>query len=520
MPADPLQAVAPTPTAGISAHDPLGSWVEATGGQLADLKKAEEEAKGHRAEAQGYYKDAADEMNRIQTLREADQDRLQGRADALEQGATRLPAPPQAPDEPDVPSRAAQPFLNLGENAGLVQSLNSTLYGLGLLAQMGMGMAKGYPSGALAAYTGALDGWAKGDAVRAEHMWKEYLAGVAKMSREYQRQRDEYQDILDRFGLSRDMLGTQLSLAAAKNGLAKERVLLAAQKPDEFMRVHQLFDGQISALRKQAADISGEIAKAYIAKQQHDTVNAFRQQMLDLKKKEMATADGGLTGGLTPDAQEMAAQQYLRTGQLPPMGMSRYGAQTRAAIINRATELAKTGGLGLDSQTQRTMLAKANQTEMNRIQAQRGPVLAFARTADKNLDVALEMSDKVDRTGVTVFNRWLSGGRKGTGDVDVVRFHAAVVTASTEYARVMSGGSVTSDKAREEASGIISQWYTQEQFRGVADIMRRDMKNRESAYDEQLAVIRESMNALKAPAPGGAGGAKIGAEIDKALGLD
>ena len=43
---------------------------------------------------------------------------------------------------------------------------------------------------------------------------------------------------------------------------------------------------------------------------------------------------------LTPDAVDMAAHTYLRTGQLPPMGIGKNAAATKTAIMNRATELA------------------------------------------------------------------------------------------------------------------------------------------------------------------------------------
>ena len=123
---------------------------------MADLSKVEQEYKDKGAEISGYYKDAADETTRIMGLKDQGIKELEAKGADLRQQAGALPKPPTAPAEPDVPSRQLRPFGDLGQNPSTVQLLNGTLMQLGLLAQMGMGMAKGFPAGALAAFTGDL----------------------------------------------------------------------------------------------------------------------------------------------------------------------------------------------------------------------------------------------------------------------------------------------------------------------------------------------------------------------------
>ena len=235
-----------------------------------------------------------------------------------------------------------------------------------------------------------------------------------------------------------------------------------------------------------------------------------------LKAREAIKEEGSGAAQFTPDALEMAAQTYLRTGQLPPMGLSRKGADLRVQIINRATQIAADTGIGLEGQAARQALFKANQTELNRIQGQRGVVLSFARTAHANLAIAEGLSDKVDRSGVPVLNRWIQVGRRSVaGDKDLVAFDAAIRVGINEFAKVTSsatGGGVTSDQARKEIEQMLNAAQTPEQFKAVLGVLRQDLGNRERGYDEQIAVIRGSLGQLspayqqsqppETPAPG------------------
>lgn len=94
--------------------------------------------------------------------------------------AAAIPTPPiprMAP-EPERPDITAKPFLSTeGKNA-----LQTVVAGLGTLVTMVAGMKA--PVAALGAITGAMTGWAEGDAERAGRDWKTYEAQVARMNRE------------------------------------------------------------------------------------------------------------------------------------------------------------------------------------------------------------------------------------------------------------------------------------------------------------------------------------------------
>src|SRR6185312_13432994 len=78
--------------------------------------------------------------------------------------------------------------------------------------------------------------------------------------------------------------------------------------------------------------------------QQEAENNAFHQnartQELGISRQKLNQEVQGATGlQLTPAGMDAAAENYAKTGTLPPMGMSRGSAGVRTAIINRAAEL-------------------------------------------------------------------------------------------------------------------------------------------------------------------------------------
>jgi len=94
-------------------------------------------------------------------------------------GAPQPTAPEEKP-EPTVPDTSARPFLS-GEGKNALQQV---VAGLGLLVTAAAGGKA--PQAALGALTGAMTGWAEGDAARVTRDWQQYEGLVAKMNRENQ----------------------------------------------------------------------------------------------------------------------------------------------------------------------------------------------------------------------------------------------------------------------------------------------------------------------------------------------
>ncbi|MBZ4251798.1 hypothetical protein LAJ57_12870, partial [Streptococcus pneumoniae] len=73
------------------------------------------------------------------------------------------------------------------------------------------------------------------------------------------------------------------------------------------------------------------------------------------------------------------------------------------------------------------LATKSNAASLANLQKQTTMINSYEYMANKNADIALEMSRNVDRTGVPVFNRWMLAGRNAlAGDVDVSKFNTAI----------------------------------------------------------------------------------------------
>ena len=203
---------------------------------------------------------------------------------------------------------------------------------------------------------------------------------------------------------------------------------------------------------------------------------------------------------LSSDALNSLSQRFGMTGEIPGMGMGKAATEARTKVLNKWASDLKNTGMTPEDQVIRQTAYKASKTELSKLQSQRGTVMAFANTTEKNLDLVSQLSEKAGRTGIPVINRWLLAGKRSlTGDPDVSKFDAAVRTAINEYAKVTSsatGGQVSSDSARKEVESMLNTAQTKEQVYEVIKLLRQEMQNRRSGYDEQIQYIKDNMRGV------------------------
>lgn len=213
---------------------------------------------------------------------------------------------------------------------------------------------------------------------------------------------------------------------------------------------------------------------------------------------------------LTPAGLDAAAMNYMKTGQLPPLGMG--DKVTRKAIINRAAEL----GAGAEPRTSLDLASNragfaADENSLKGLQKQRDAISAFENTALKNIDIFLNTAGKVVDTGSPLANapaRAISG--KVLGSPDQAAYEAARQVALNEVAKITSNPNLSgqlSDAARKEVENFNAGSATLKQSVAVMRVLKQDMANRAAAYDTQIADIKGRISGKKAesaPAPSSA----------------
>lgn len=146
------------------------------------------------------------------------------------------PAIPGTPDLPKPPRQAIRPFMEGMPGEAPVQTLNRTLMGLGLMAQMAVGISRDNAQGALAAYTGALTGWQHGDRERGNNEWLTYLRQVDNMQKDFNNRMREYQRTWDQYQYDIDRRGIEMQLVAAKHQEDRRGLELIAKNQDRYMQ--------------------------------------------------------------------------------------------------------------------------------------------------------------------------------------------------------------------------------------------------------------------------------------------
>jgi hypothetical protein len=193
----------------------------------------------------------------------------------------------------------------------------------------------------------------------------------------------------------------------------------------------------------------------------------------------------------------MDAWRYLTDGTLPTnMGRGVQGAGQATAIRNRSAALAKEMGMSPDEIRMAQLTNKTQVQAIGQLAKAKAQILQFEKTANMNSDLALEASEKVDRTGVPVLNRWIQAGRTQiAGDPEASKFHAATETFVSEYAKVMSGGygaAATTEGAQQRAHTLLNTAQTKEQFRENVGQLKREMGNRVKALNGQMDEERKT----------------------------
>lgn len=212
-------------------------------------------------------------------------------------------------------------------------------------------------------------------------------------------------------------------------------------------------------------------------------------------------------GQLTPDAIDYVAQQYVRTGELPRLGMGAQGTRQRDLIINRAQQIeAETGATGDDAVTRHATI-KAASASLGVLQKQEALVQAYEGTAQRNADLVLQLAPQGGgTTGSPVLNRWIQAGRQNiAGDPNVASFNNAIGTLADEYAKVMSGGTGSqgaTDSSRTEAYRRLNASSSPAQLESVITTMRQEMGNRISSMEEERGHLEDTIRGRGVPPSG------------------
>lgn len=212
------------------------------------------------------------------------------------------------------------------------------------------------------------------------------------------------------------------------------------------------------------------------------------KNVTSLVKTRQVMTDGG---DFTPEDYAYWTKVVQKGGSLPPRLATTPGGKKLMAEVMR--------GVARGDVSPGDMLT--NQAEFAGLKS--GERALGTRTAgiglgaaelEKFMPIAIELSNKVDRTSFPTINSILQAGEKGAGGEDVVRFTAAHNAVVTAYSQIVGrGNAVITDKAREFAQEVLSRAYSKGQYSAAADQLMIEAKAAKKAPGTVRQELRDSM---------------------------
>lgn len=207
------------------------------------------------------------------------------------------------------------------------------------------------------------------------------------------------------------------------------------------------------------------------------------------------TQSGAAGERLSEEGLDYAATQLRVTGKMPAMGMGK--DPDRKRIINAAAAQAKRLGQTPAAVMQRQATFKADGQALTRMATARAAAAAFEEKALQQADLVANLSQQVSRTDWPIINGAFVKGQVLTGGTNAHLLNNALLTFTTEYAKIMSGstGSAqgSTDAARREAQELISSALSKGTLAATIAQMKREMTWTVEGYNAAIGRIQDGL---------------------------
>lgn len=212
-------------------------------------------------------------------------------------------------------------------------------------------------------------------------------------------------------------------------------------------------------------------------------LETYRQQSLSQSGQRLNIT---LDPTSDPDMVNGMVDYYRTTGNLPPFGM---GNQAMRSAFWKAVGASGSNTVA-DAAANKAAIAAATSALRNQ-QTQNAATKTAIGTFDKQMQIVQEYSNKVDRGGSPIANKyllWLKG--QVQGDADTAAFQNAIKTASLEFAKIMSGAAAsiagTTVSSQADAEKLINSSQNPSQILEIMKVMKREADARLSSYQETV----------------------------------
>jgi hypothetical protein len=240
-------------------------------------------------------------------------------------------------------------------------------------------------------------------------------------------------------------------------------------------------------------------------------LETYREKSLAMGQQRLQISLNNQGGQLSPESLAAMVAYTQTFGTLPPMGMGGMGARNQFWMA-LGQSLAESNGDFGDIAAQKsaiTALNKALSTQENQYQATKTAL----GTLDKQLELAKKYNNKLDRSGSPAINRyllWVKG--EYAGDADTRALQNIVKTASSEFAKILSGSAASISGAtvssQKDAEDLINAYMSRGQLNAIIGLLKQESTFRLESQQETINQIKSDIGGLRS---GGSGrGVNVG----------
>ncbi len=248
------------------------------------------------------------------------------------------------------------------------------------------------------------------------------------------------------------------------------------------------------------------------ASQKDETIEQGAQRLMQeaeqhaeemgLKREELGYKKQLLTGTLLDDdSARLAAEQYVTTGTMPPLGYGQTANQNRALVWSKVNQIAAERGMtGAD-----LAAAKADfmgQQAGARTAGVRGANVDMAiEEARRTFPIAIAASDALPRGSFVPWNKAVQMVQADTSSPELAKFVTANQAVITAYSQAMSRTGANSVHAQSHAENLLSTVTSPEAYRAVLEQMETEMAAAKAAPESVRQSIQGRISGRQSAAP-------------------
>jgi len=240
------------------------------------------------------------------------------------------------------------------------------------------------------------------------------------------------------------------------------------------MRMEQVERGEQNAMKLK--EIEAQKERDAAAALERDRARAQDKKdmvMLAASLRPPPASKGG--GEVDPAAADLIAARFIEGDKNALMGISR-NANLHGAVMASIARQAKEQGVDAKELVMRGLEYGGASAEQRTVGTQAANVQMAANEANKMIDVATDLSNKVPRTEFPAMNAAGNVIRKQSGDPNVVAFNQSIDSLINGYARAINPKGVATVADKKRAHETLAAAFSTGQFDATTAVMRREME--------------------------------------------